>query len=274
MDPVEVAILGAVASGCALSFAIIAWALYSRFLVVAPPSRALVIFGRSSSKRQQKDPLGRTSRIGEAKFVVGGAAFIFPWTHSSATLSLGTLDVDVPVRANLLSAGEAVTRVDLRIGAQVKISSDPEGLRSAAENLLGKSEVEIRGLVRSVIEGHAHSVLARISAYLLEAEREKVAAELQVLSATDLVAMGIVVQSMGIKEIVRVPVNAGPAPSAEHLAEALTSKDLDRTLWEISSRLRKLEQKLSELDRRARTPEILPLVQDLTGASSRVGDLR
>ncbi len=274
MDVMDAAVLVGTAAGSLMAIAIIAWSLYARFLVVAPPSRALVIFGRTSSRREEKDPLGRTSRVGGARFVVGGAAFVFPWTHRYESLALGTLDVDVPVRATLLSSGDEAPRVELRLGVQVKISSDPEGLRAAAENLLGKSEAEVHSLVRSVVEGHVHSVLARVSSYLLEAERERVASEVQVLAATDLVAMGLVVQSMGLKEIVHFPrAPLGKVPEPPH--PPAPEPNIDRTLWEVASHLRLLEKRFEEYDRRSRTPEIHSLVSDLTaGGGPRVADLR
>ncbi len=272
MDLWEVGLLVAIAVGSALGLSAIAWSLYSRFLVVAPPSRALVIFGRSSSRKTQRDAWGRASRIGSARYVVGGASFVFPWTHSYATLSLGTFDVDVPVRATLLSSPEATKRADLHLGAQVKISSDPEGLRAAAENLLGKSEVELRALVRSVIEGHVHSVAARLSPHQVESERERVAAEVQVLAATDLVAMGLVVQSLALKEILPVS-SPAEAPAPTSLAGA-TPAQLEQKVEEVRHLIERLEARLEEIDRRARTPEILPLMAGLAGTKRRVADLR
>lgn len=269
MDPNELLLLVSVAVAAGLSVLVLSWSLYLHFLVVIPPNRALVIFGRRAARRETRDLFGRSAKVDTARFVVGGRAFIPPWTQGCATLSLSTLDVDVPLHAVRVQGSESTARADVRVGLQVKIPSDPEGLRGAAENLLGRSDDQIRAVVRSIVEGHVPSVLARYPLEQLDTDREQLALEVQVLVAADLVPLGLTVQTLSFKDIGRT---APSAPSGLSLpgSTALTNADLDRTVWELSSRLRKLERKLDEVEHRTRTPEIHPLVPDLEGLGPRV----
>lgn len=268
MDSEEILLLVGVAAASTGMLVFLAWSIYAHFLIVVPPNRALVVFGRTSPKRRESDPTGTSARFGSARYVVGGAAFVFPWTHSYASLPLSTLDLDVPVRGARCAGGPEAPRYDLRVGVQAKISSDPEGLRAAAENLLGRSETEVRSLVRSVIEGHVPSVLARVSSDQLESDRERIAAEVQVLAATDLVTVGMVLPSLSVKEVLPA------ALPSEVGAAAAPTKEFERSLWDLVSRLRRVEGKLEELERRSRTPEILPLGQDLDLPSPRIAMMR
>lgn len=260
MDPVDIALLAAAAGTLAAALGFLVWAVYLRYLVIAPPNRALIIFGSRVPRPAGPDGMG--SRQGghaarAARILVGGRAVIFGGTRAYGSLFLGTMDIDVIVRG--LRAGDAPgsPRFDVHLGVQAKLSSEPEGLRAAAENLLGKSDAEVRALVRSVVEEHLPAAMAQVSSEHLEQESEHLASEIGVLASTDLIAMGILVQSVGVKEVL---------PSLPPGADASTGRteaDLARTVWELTSRLRASEARLEELERRIRTPEIMPLMPAL-----------
>lgn len=248
------------------------WAVYLRYLIVAPPNRALVIFGSRSGGRSGRGPVDGSANVGDRRdprIVVGGKALVLRGTRGYGSLFLGTTDLDVQVRGAHAAGGPGSPPFFLRIGVQVKISSEPEGLRAAAENLLGKSEEEIRSIVRSVVEEHVPSVLAHVAADRIELERERIAGEIEVLAATDLMGMGLVVLSLGIKEVwcssptapPPSPV-ASPPPSNPSAVER-TNAELTKVLVELSARLRLTERRLEELERRSRTPEVGPALPSL-----------
>jgi uncharacterized membrane protein YqiK len=272
MDPSEIALLAASAGTLAAALAFLVWALYFRYLVIAPPNRALVIFGSRPPKAARSDGLGTHEKIPAsraARIMVGGRAVIFGGPRAYGSLFLGTMDIDVIVRG--LRAGDApgALRFDVHLGVQAKVSSEPEGLRAAAENLLGKSDTEVRALIRSVVEEHLPAAMAQVTADHIEKESERLAAEVGILASTDLIAMGVLVQSVGVKEILPAPV-PGADPSSR------TDGELVRAVWELTSRLRTSEARLEELERRSRTPEIIPMMPALAleGKGPRVSVLR
>lgn len=259
MDAGEIALLGAAAGTLACALTFLFWAVYLHYLVIAPPNRALVIFGSRLPRTAGPDGLsgGRSSlRARGARILVGGRAVIFQGPRAYGSLFLGTLDLDVIVRGLRAGDGPAPLRFDVHLGVQAKISSDAEGLRAAAESLLGKSDQEVRALVRSVVEEHLPSAMAQVHADRIEQESEHLSSEVGALASSDLIAMGIVVQSVGVKEIL-------PSVPLPPEGSGRTEAELERTIWELTSRLKTSEGKLEDLERRSRTPEIMPLMSAL-----------
>lgn len=272
MDTGEIALLSACAATLACALAFLTWAVYLHYLVIAPPNRALVIFGTRVPRPSRQDGMGSgrgSAGARAARILVGGRAVIFRGARAYGSLFLGAMDMDVVVRGLRAGDGPSSLRFDVHLGIQAKVSSEPEGLRAAAENLLGKNENEVRALIRSVVEEHLPSAMAQVSAERIEHESERLAAEVGVLASTDLIGMGIVVQSVGVKEVLP------SAPSGSPAGNRLEA-ELERAVWELSARLRTSETRLEELERRSRTPEILPTMSSLglDSRSPRVSVLR
>jgi SPFH domain/Band 7 family protein len=191
----EIFLIGAaVVAGASL---LLAWVLYLKFFVIVPPNQALVIFGKGATVGSGR----RASSHAGPRIVVGGGAFVPPWGKGHGFLPLHTFDVDAQVRATT-PVGPALSRGwDVRIGVQAKIPSDPEGLRTAAENLLGKSEEEIKDLVRRAVEGYVPTVLAKLPEGEADHDWDRIGAEIQSYAATDLVGVGLVIRSLTVKQI-------------------------------------------------------------------------
>ncbi len=222
---VPIAISGGLAS--AITFG--AWRLFTRYYVPVPPNRALVLYGGRSSVlgQQNSDNAGRVE-LRPPRILVGGGAYVPPWRKGAGFLSLEPIDVDATVRvqpagANVLGSGWEAT-----LSVQVKIPAEPGMLRAAAENLLGKSLEEIRRVVGRAVEGATPPVLIRLGAEKAPEDWERLAAEIQASVARDLVVDGLVIRTLAIKELRRLPESRGGSegvapsyiPSLEFFSEA------------------------------------------------------
>ncbi len=213
----------ATAGALGTAAAVLSWVVYTRFYVRPPPNRAVVLYGRTTphagSGRGAPTP---TAEIRPPRIVVGGRVFVPPWNHSFGFLSLAPLDIDLAVRAVRATGGAAATGWEARLGAQVKIPADPTLLASAAENLLGKSADEVRALVRSAIEGAVPAILTRHGPGDAEPDWERLGSEIQAAVAADLVAVGLVVQALSVKQLLRI--NSGTAAAPPHPGTAPTTR--------------------------------------------------
>jgi hypothetical protein len=202
---------GAVASGAAGA----AWLLYSRFFVRPPPHRALVLFAEGA-RRPPGEPTGadRSVEIRSPRIVVGGSVFVAPWNRSFGYLSLAPVEVEVTVRALSAVSGGTASGWEARFGAVAKVPVDPPLLGIAAENLMGKGEEELRSVVRHAIENAVPSLLARLGPSDPAPDWDRLAAEVQAAAASDLVAVGLVLQSLSVRQLARIAPAAAAPPVA------------------------------------------------------------
>jgi hypothetical protein len=244
---VPVAAAGAAASVSAG----IAWLLYARFFVRPPPNRALVLYagGATRGAGESRGAAGPVE-IRAPRIVVGGRVFVAPWNRSLAYLSLSPVDVEVTVRSLHTLSGGAASGWEARIGAQAKVPADPEALTAAARSLLGKGEEEIRSLVRQAIENAVPPLLARYGPTEPAPDWERLGAEIQAAAASDLVAAGLVIQNLSVRQLLRIA-PPGPAPAAGRpaLPRASTAplEADDRLHAGVDLRLARLERSVGVL---------------------------
>lgn len=199
------------------------WGLYLRFFVVVPPNEALVIFGGRRTSATHGRASGATER--GVRIVVGGGAFIAPWVRQYGILSLSVMDLTTVAEGVATKDGHDGLRFDVRVSAQVKIASDAEALGRAAEALLGRTEEQIKGLVRSVIEGHVPVILTRVHAQEIGQEWAALNDELHVLVAADLWPYGLSVDFLAIKKVASEHGHVSPLTDAEGPSVQLPEPD-------------------------------------------------
>jgi hypothetical protein len=186
--------------------------VYSRFFVRSPPNRAVVLYGRRAPRtRDASRAPSEVAEVHPPRIVVGGTVFLAPWNRSVGYLSLVPVEVDLTVRSLHSLAANAASGWEAQIGVQAKIPSDPSFLATAAENLLGKDDEGIRAVVRRVVEGAGPAILARYGPADPEPDWEALAAEIQAAVAAELVAVGLIVQNLSVKQLVRLTRGAGAA---------------------------------------------------------------
>src|SRR5215211_3389310 len=103
------------------------------------PNQALIVYG-----------------FGGTRVVVGGGKVIWPMVQSARELSLELMSFDVsPVQDLYTAQGVAV---NVEAVAQIKVRSDPESIRTSAEQFLTKDANQREGLIRLVMEGHLRGI--------------------------------------------------------------------------------------------------------------------
>jgi flotillin len=146
------------------------------------PNQALIVFGS-----------------GGTSIVTGGGKVVWPLFQSSQLLSLELMSFDVAPEQDLYTAqGVAVT---VEAVAQIKVKSDPESIRTAAEQFLTKEQVEREALIRLAMEGHLRGIVGLLTVEQIVKEPEMVAGRVRQTVADDLSKMGLEVVSFTIKKV-------------------------------------------------------------------------
>jgi flotillin len=157
-------------------------AVLARMYRKAGPHEALIVYGL------------RGTRI-----VQGGGTVIIPMVETCRELSLELMSFDVAPQQDLYtSQGVAVT---VEAVAQIKVKSDPESIRTSAEQFLTKPPEQREGLIRLVMEGHLRGIIGQLTVEQIVKEPEMVADRMRSTCADDMNKMGLGVVSFTIKEV-------------------------------------------------------------------------
>jgi flotillin len=171
-----------VIAGLAVVAILAVTAAIARLYRKAGPHEAIIVYGL------------RGTRI-----VKGGGTVIVPMVETSRQLSLQLMSFDVAPQQDLYTKqGVAVT---VEAVAQIKVRSDPESIRTAAEQFLTKTDAEREGLIRLVMEGHLRGIIGQLSVEQIVKEPEMVGDRMRATCAEDLSKMGLEVVSFTIKEV-------------------------------------------------------------------------
>lgn len=148
----------------------------------AGPHEALIVYG-----------------LRKTRIINGGGTFIVPMIETYRQLSLQLMSFDVAPQQDLYTKqGVAVT---VEAVAQIKVKSDPESIRTAAEQFLTKSDAAREGLIRLVMEGHLRGIIGQLSVEQIVKEPEMVGDRMRATCADDMSKMGLEVVSFTIKEV-------------------------------------------------------------------------
>ncbi len=148
----------------------------------AGPHEALIVYG-----------------LRKTRIINGGGTFIIPMIETYRQLSLQLMSFDVAPQQDMYTKqGVAVT---VEAVAQIKVRSDPESIRTAAEQFLTKTEASREGLIRLVMEGHLRGIIGQLSVEQIVKEPEMVGDRMRSTCADDISKMGLEVVSFTIKEV-------------------------------------------------------------------------
>jgi hypothetical protein len=220
------------------------WRFYRRYYQAVPPNRALVLYGGS---RPHASPGNSSVDVRAPRIVVGGGVFVPPWRHGSDLLSLSPVDAEARVLVGGTGGDPTDAPWEVRMAVQVKIPSEPRMLSAAAENLLGRTEPEIRVLTIRTVEAVAPAVVLRELANDPRCSWDRLAAEIQAAVAPELVALGLEVRTLSVTQFRRL--------STQERAEAMgpSSSQISRELlWasgDLGVRLRGTEVRLERTER-------------------------
>src|SRR5229473_3119641 len=153
-----------------------------RLLRKVGPNQALIVYG-----------------AGGTKVITGGSHFVLPLYQRAQEFSLELMSFDVaPAQDLYTSQGVAV---NVEAVTQIKVRSDEESVKTAAEQFLSKQQDEREGLIRLVMEGHLRGIVGQLTVEELVKDPENVGSKMLKTVTPDMEKMGLEVISFTIKDV-------------------------------------------------------------------------
>ncbi|MBQ7291575.1 MAG: flotillin family protein [Clostridia bacterium] len=146
----------------------------------APPDTAYIITG-----------------LGKKKILIGKAGWRMPFFTRVDRLSLRVMQVDVKT-SEAVPTNEFIN-VTVDGVANIKISSDPDALKLAAESLLGMRQQDLVNLVTQVLEGNMREIVGSVGLKEMVQDRQGVAKKITENVVPDMQKLGIEVVNFNIQ---------------------------------------------------------------------------
>ena len=160
--------------------AVLAVVLFVIGYVKAPPDTAYIISG-----------------AGKKKIVIGASSWRMPFLTRVDKLSLRVMQVDVKT-SEAVPTNEFIN-VSVDGVANIKVSSNPELLKRAAESLLGMRQTELIALVTQVLEGNMREIVGSVGLKEMVQDRQGVAKKITENVVPDMEKLGIEVVNFNIQ---------------------------------------------------------------------------
>ena len=155
-------------------------ALFSVGYLKAPPDTAYIISG-----------------LGKKRILIGKAGWRVPFFERVDKLSLKVMQVDVKT-SEAVPTNEFIN-VSVDGVANIKISSNPDLLKRAAEALLGMKQSELISLVTQVLEGNMREIVGSVGLKEMVQDRQGVAKKITENVVPDMEKLGIEVVNFNIQ---------------------------------------------------------------------------
>jgi uncharacterized membrane protein YqiK len=220
--------------GAAIVVLFVLFVLLRALWRVAEPNEALIISGLGARfAHATEDSMG-------FKIVTGKGALVLPGFQTARRLSLDTRSSEIAVSC-VTNQG---IPVHVRGVVIYKVGDDFSSIANAARRFLDQQEA-MDTRIHSVFAGHLRSILGALTVEELIRDRERLTAEVRSSSATEMVKLGLVVDSMQIQEIEDASgyianlgkPHAAAVSSAARIAEAI--RDQEATEAEQASTTKK-----------------------------------
>jgi flotillin len=153
-----------------------------RLLRKVGPNQALIVYG-----------------AGGTKVITGGSHFVLPLYQRAQDFSLELMSFDVAPSQDLYTTQGVAVNVEAV--TQIKVRSDDESVKTAAEQFLSKSQQEREGLIRLVMEGHLRGIVGQLTVEELVKDPENVGSKMLKTVTPDMEKMGLEVISFTIKDV-------------------------------------------------------------------------
>jgi len=173
-----------------IGVAFLGLAVYASRYKRVPPDKAMVVYGRRAKE----------GRVGYS-VITGGGKFIVPIVEAYEFLRLDVRTLDVVVTDIVTDVRQSGAKLNIKAVAQVRVSDDMEVLRTAASQLLHKTDPEINEIALKTLEGHVRSICATLTIEQVNTERDTMATQIQGMAAADLKNLGLEIRSFVIKEV-------------------------------------------------------------------------
>src|SRR5579875_2514330 len=131
--------------------------------------------------------------------VTGGTRWVNHLTTRWQELSLELMSFDVAPAQDLYTTQGVAVNVEAV--TQIKVRSDAESIKTAAEQFLSKTQAERENLIRLVMEGHLRGIVGQLTVEDLVKDPENVGAKMLKTVTPDMEKMGLEVISFTIKDV-------------------------------------------------------------------------
>lgn len=179
MDPL-ILLIGGVAAIVVVVIIIIQ--TIGRLLRKVGPNQALIVYG-----------------AGGTRVITGGSHFVIPLYQRAQDFSLELMSFDVAPSQDLYTTQGVAVNVEAV--TQIKVRSDEESVKTAAEQFLSKRQEEREGLIRLVMEGHLRGIVGQLTVEELVKDPENVGSKMLKTVTPDMEKMGLEVISFTIKDV-------------------------------------------------------------------------
>ena len=179
MDPLILLIIGVVAI---VVVVILLIQTVGRLLRKVGPNQALIVYG-----------------AGGTRVITGGSHFVIPLYQRAQEFSLELMSFDVAPAQDLYTTQGVAVNVEAV--TQIKVRSDEESVKTAAEQFLSKTQQQREGLIRLVMEGHLRGIVGQLTVEDLVKDPENVGAKMLKTVTPDMEKMGLEVISFTIREV-------------------------------------------------------------------------
>jgi flotillin len=179
MDPITLTIVGVVAI---VVVVIILIQTVGRLLRKVGPNQALIVFG-----------------AGGTRVITGGSHFVIPLYQRAQEFSLELMSFDVAPSQDLYTSQGVAVNVEAV--TQIKVRSDDESVKTAAEQFLSKTQQQREALIRLVMEGHLRGIVGQLTVEELVKDPENVGSKMLKTVTPDMEKMGLEVISFTIKDV-------------------------------------------------------------------------
>ncbi len=166
----------------ALIAVIVSFRVYGSLLRKVGPNQALIISGRNGTD-----------------VITGKARVVVPLLERAQEFSLELMSFDVAPRQVLYTTQGVAVNVEAV--TQIKVRSDDESIKTAAEQFLSKSQTDRENLIRLVMEGHLRGIVGQLTVEDLVKDPESVSGKMLRTVTPDMAKMGLEVISFTIKDV-------------------------------------------------------------------------
>jgi flotillin len=179
MDPLTLLIIGVVAI---VVVVILLIQTVGHLLRKVGPNQALIVYG-----------------AGGTRVITGGSHFVIPLYQRAQEFPLELMSFDVAPSQDLYTTQGVAVNVEAV--TQIKVRSDEESVKTAAEQFLSKTQQQREGLIRLVMEGHLRGIVGQLTVEDLVKDPENVGAKMLKTVTPDMEKMGLEVISFTIREV-------------------------------------------------------------------------
>ena len=131
------------------------------------------------------------------RIVIGKASLRIPFLERLDKVSLRLISVDVKTQTPVPTKEYIDVRVDAVVN--VKISSDPEKLKLAAQNFLNRDSEYIGRIAVEVLEGNMREIVGQMELREMISDRQKFGEMVRKNAEPDLAAMGLEIVSFNVQ---------------------------------------------------------------------------